>query len=269
VDPKNPGVVDEIIHLGDFWNESGMIKHRQEVMKVNVEVGRIFARAYRYLKAAWQIYEDSAILYGMAVDEAKINLLAKELLDELFEGIPLSTEVGKQRCLFASAITPEGMKNYMGDLLISDNVYMFEGFPGAGTEIVLEKLKTAALERGFGVEAYYCALCPDKLEHLIIPMLNVTFTTANKYHSTDVCAIRKVDFANMLDEEVSGLYRPELEYNQAEIDTLLNKAIDIIHGAKALHDEMETYYIPNMNFDAIQRKWSETMERILAYAGER
>ena len=268
VDPKNPGVVDEIIHLGDFWNEAGMREHRQGVIKVNGEVGRIFARAYRYLKAAWQIYDDSTALYGMAVDEAKINMLAKDFIDELWDGVPLSAKVGRQRCLFASAITPDGLKNYLDDLLVTDNVYMLEGFPGAGTERLLEKVKAAAMERGFKIEAYYCALNPDKLEHLNISGMDIAFTTVNKYHSTDACALRKVDFTDMLDENVVGVYKPELEYNQAEFDRLLNKAVDIIHGAKALHDEMETYYIPNMDFAAIQSRWEGTMERILEYAAE-
>lgn len=268
MDPKNPGVVDEIIHLGDFWNEAGMREHRQGVIKVNGEVGRIFARAYRYLKAAWQIYDDSTALYGMAVDEAKINMLAKDFIDELWDGVPLSAKVGRQRCLFASAITPDGLKNYLDDLLVTDNVYMLEGFPGAGTERLLEKVKAAAMERGFKIEAYYCALNPDKLEHLNISGMDIAFTTVNKYHSTDACALRKVDFTDMLDENVVGVYKPELEYNQAEFDRLLNKAVDIIHGAKALHDEMETYYIPNMDFAAIQSRWEGTMERILEYAAE-
>lgn len=268
MDPKNPGVVDEIIHLGDFWNESGMVKHRQEVLKVNCEIGSIFARAYRYLKAAWQICDDSASMYGKAVDEAKINMLAKEIMDGLFEGIQLSPAVGRQRCLFASAITPDGLKNYLGDLLINNNVYLLEGFPGAGTERLLEKIKSAAQERGLAVEAYYCALNPDKLEHLIIPSLNTALSTVNKYHPSDVCDAGKIDFNSMLNENRIEVYRKELEYDQVEFDTLLGKAIDIIHGAKALHDEMEIYYIPNMDFDAVQRKWDETMTRILEYAGE-
>lgn len=268
VDPKNPGVVDEIIHLGDFWNEAGMREHRQEVLQVNSEVGRIFARAYRYLKAAWQIYDDSALLYGRAVDEAKINMLAKEYIDELLGGVPLSANMGRERCLFASAITPDGLKNYLDDLLITNNVYMLEGFPGAGTERLLEKLKAAAMERGFYVEAYYCALNPEKLEHLIIPGLETAFTTVNKYHTSDVCALKKEDFALMLDEKTLGVYKLELEYNQTEFDKLLHKAVDIIHSAKTLHDVMETYYIPNMDFNAVQGRLEETMKRILVYAGE-
>ena len=63
-------------------------------------------------------------------------------------------------------------------------------------------------------------------------------------------------------------YLLELEYNQAEFDRLLQKAVEIIHSAKALHDEMETYYIPNMDFAAVQKLWETTMERIWKYASK-
>ena len=268
VDPKNPGVVDEIIHLGDYWNEAGMLKGRQAVIDTNNEVGRIFERAYRYLKAASHLDEDSAVLNGLALDEAKLNILTKDFLDDIFEGVPLAAKVGKQRCLFSSAITPDGLKNYLDDLLIVENVYMLAGFPGAGTEKLLEKVKDAACERGFYVEAYYCAFNPNKLEHLIIPALETAFTTINKYHSTDACACKKVDFSEMLNTKVTGLYRSEIDYNLSEFDGLLNKAIDIIGGAKRLHDEMEAYYIPNMDFTAVQSRWDGTMKRILDYAKE-
>lgn len=268
VDPKNPGAVDEIVNLGDYWNETGLKEHRNAIIKVNSEMKGIFARAYRYLNAAWQIYEDSAVLYGSAVDETKINMLAQEIIYELWDGLPLSKTIGRQRSLFASAITPDGFKNYLNDLLVMDNIYMLKGFPGSGTERLLEKIKTAAIERGFNIEAYYCALNPDKLEHLIIPRMNVSFTTVNKYHSTDVCALRTIDFTGMLDSKAMVLDGSEFAYNQSQIDSLLNKAVGIIHGAKALHDELEAYYIPNMDFTAIQKKWEETMKRILEYAAD-
>jgi len=266
VDPKNPGAVDEIINLGEFWDETVIATHRLEILKVNKEVGRVFARAYRYLNAAWQIYNDSAVLYGEALDEGQVNILTKGFIDELWAGIQLSEKVGGQRCLFASAITPDGLKNYLGDLLVTNNLYMLEGFPGAGTERLLERLKVAAMERGFDVEAYYCALNPDKLEHLIIPAIDTAFTTVNKYHNTDACTLKIVKFTDLLDNKVIEKFRKELEYNQTEFEKLIGKAIDIVHSAKAFHDEMESYYIPSMDFDAIQKKWKETMKRIMQYA---
>lgn len=264
VDPKYPGVIDEIINLGDYWDGDGIVKHRQEIADISDEVGRIFAGAYRYLMAAHHIYEDSAQINERFVDKSKINSLVKELIDDILLDAPLSQMMGRHRCLFASAITPDGFKDYLDDLLVTDNVYILEGFPGSGTEKLLERIKNAACERGFYSEGYYCAFNPDKLEHLVIPDIKTSFTTANKYHSTDACSLRKIDFGNYLDERVEA-YRSKLSYNQSIIDCLFNKTIENIHSAKMLHDKLETYYIPNMDFEAVKNKWRDTMNRIEKY----
>ncbi len=268
VDPKTPGAVDEIINLGDCWNERGIAESKPEIIRLNNEIGKGFERAYRYLRSAWQIYDDSSALYGRALNEGRLNLLAEELLESLFDGVAVAAVPGKQRCLFASAITPDGIISYLDDLIVSDSIYKLSGFPGAGTEKVLEKLKSAALERGFFTEAFYCPLNPCKLEHLIIPEMNTAFTTVNKYHHTDACAIKNIDFADLLDNKVLEPWRQEIEYDDMMFDKLLQKAVDIIHGAKVLHDEMEGYYVPNMKFSSVQRKQDETMKRILEYVEE-
>jgi hypothetical protein len=34
VDPRHPGAVDEIIHLGSFWNEAGMRRNKDPIIKL-------------------------------------------------------------------------------------------------------------------------------------------------------------------------------------------------------------------------------------------
>lgn len=268
-DPVYPGVTDEIIHLGDYWNEEGMKKGRDNVIKLSREIGSLFSRAYGYLGAAGRIRENSLAIYAASLDGAKVSKTAKQYTDMLFEGVPVAEKPGRQRCLFASAITPNGLKNFIDEIVAVDNVYMLTGFPGAGTETVLEKVKAAALERGFAVEAYYCAFKPDKLEHLVIPGIKTAFTTAEKYHTSDVCTIKKTDFRDFLDSRLVDRNKAVLDYNQNMFDNLLDKAVETIHEAKALHDEMETYYIPNMDFGAVQKCWEKTVQRILTYADEK
>lgn len=43
VDPKNPGAVDEILNLGDFWDEGGIREKRDEILAVNKEISRLGA----------------------------------------------------------------------------------------------------------------------------------------------------------------------------------------------------------------------------------
>jgi hypothetical protein len=258
--------VDEIIHLGDFWNEAGMRKNREIIIQTNKEAGKLFSRAYRYLKAALELYEDNAVIKSWAVDNAKANILADEIMEELFLGTAAAQKTGKLRCLFASAITPDGCKNHLDTILNTKKIISLNGFPGAGTEKLLEKVKNAALERGFNIEAFYCALRPEKLEHLVIPGLETSLTTVNGYHDADVCINMELDFTYMADEKLLMDYKSDLEYNQVEFDELLGKAIETISKAKKMHDLMEKYYIPNMDFEAVQRCWESTMCRILEYA---
>lgn len=268
VDPKSPGAVDEIINLGDFWDDEAIYKNKSKVITIKKEISTCFARAYRYLKAASNIYEDSAFFYESAINRAPANMAVRELTDVLFGGLAPAAHTGSQRCLFASAITPDGLKNYLDELIATDNVYLLAGFPGAGTEKFLESIKTEAVIRGFNVEAYYCAFYPEKLEHLIIPALNTAFSTVNRHHTTDVCALKTVDFAEFLNNERITARRGEIEYNAQEFDKLLNKAVEVIHSAKALHDELEQCYIPHMDFGAVGKEWEIIMDRILGYAAE-
>ncbi len=62
---------------------------------------------------------------------------------------------------------------------------------------------------------------------------------------------------------------------QAERDTAremyrrcMEEAVDFIHRAKKVHDEMEAYYIPNMNFQDIEARRQKVLARILELAEE-
>lgn len=268
VDPKNPGAVDEIIHLGDFWNEAGIRDSKEDILKDNREVGRTFARAYKYIKAASYIYQDTEVINSWAVDRAQINTVTSKVIEELFRGKDVAAREGKQRHLFASAITPDGLKNYLTSVLTTEKVYVIKGEQGTGTERLLEKVRASAVEKGYDVESYYCALFPCKLEHLVIPGLSVSFTTSNDYHQAEVKAFKEIDLNQYLNLSVIEAYADVISYNKTEFDALLGRAIGTIAKAKEIHDRMETYYIPNMDFEAVQMCWESTMARIWEYAEE-
>jgi GTPase SAR1 family protein len=268
VDPKNPGAVDEIIHLGDFWNEEGMRANRELILKTNKEVGRLFVRAYRYIKAAASIYEDTAVIHGWAINTGKVNEETASWIEDILGDQPISGKVGKQRHLFASAITPDGYRNYLDTLLTAEKVYMVRGQQGTGTETVVKKIKEAAVDRGLFVESFYCALQPQKVEHLLIPELNTAITTSNEYHHLDVKTYKEINLDEYLDRSMVADYVDVLRYNHEQFNALMKRAITTIRGAKELHDLMETYYIPNMDFDSVQNCWECTLARVLEYAGE-
>ena len=42
VDPKFPGAVDEIVNLGEFWNEKGLIANKEEILRATQKASRFF-----------------------------------------------------------------------------------------------------------------------------------------------------------------------------------------------------------------------------------
>lgn len=262
VDPKNPGAVDEILNFGSFWNEAGIKAHKAEILKISAEISSLFSRAYKYLSAANSVYEDSKVVYEKALNSGKINKLYSDLFNELFENRAPAWKEGKLRCLFASAITPEGLVNFLDSILMTNKVYELWGGLGTGEHKLLERLKSAAVERGFYTEAYYCALNPQKLEHLVIPEINTAFTTVNPYHANKSNKRRIIDMNDYLDTDMLYKYENDLLQDQVQVDNLLSVAVATIKRAKALHDRLETYYIPNIDFGAIDNCYEKVMQKL-------
>lgn len=287
VDPKTPGAVDEIINLADYWNEEGIKSNRLKILNTNKEIRNLFTRAYSYIRAAFEIYKDSELIYFHAMDHQKVNMIAENIIANLFrnhsegesdrnlaeykahairfnEGI--ADEQGKWRKLFASAITPQGLVNYLHTVLVTEKVYKIKGLQGTGIERLLDKIATAAVENGYDVECYYCALEPEKLEHVVIPGKNVSFTTVNTYHNSDVEAYEEIDLNEYIDLSLLDTNEHDIEFNEAQFDHLMGRAIETLKKAKSGHDDLEQYYIPYMDFDSVQKKTIEVTKKVLEYA---
>lgn len=265
VDPKYPGAVDEILYLGEFWDERSIKTHREEIINLTKEISRTFARAYRFLQAAKMIYDDLEAANREALDIGKANKEAERIVKEILNGEPISATVGRDRHLFASGITPDGMVNYLETIIgPCKKKYVIEGSPGTGKSTLLKKVATAALERGHYVEMYHCPLNPEKIEHVVMPGLSVALTKSIEPHTYEPGSDDEViDMNRYLDPSVVSKNEDLVEQNQKIFDELFQRAISFIGRAKDYHDILETYYVESMDFAAIDRLREKIVSRLL------
>lgn len=272
VDPKNPGAVDEIIHLGDYWDEKGLRASKAEVLQSNARVGRLFKIAYSSLKEAKVIHDEWESYITESMDFAPVNKITRYVANEVFADVePNYSRVAKARQLFGSAITPQGPVNKLDSILIDvENVYVLRGEPGTGKSTFIEKMLARAQEMGIDTEVYHCPLDPYKIDFLVIPKLKVAFINGTEPLKVDLSKFTttEIDFDQFLDSDTLDIYEKELEDCKERFWEAYNRAIYYISEAKKVHDEMEEYYIPNMDFTAINAKRDETLQRILQYAKE-
>lgn len=262
VDPVYPGALEEIVNLGQFWNESGMQKGKYEIMALNNEIKRLFDRAYKYLSAAKRLKDNIVATMEGCVDWAQVNKVTYDLVDKLFAAQGISDKSGRERHLFGSAITPDGVKDYLETIIgPCARKYVIKGKDGTGASKILKALSEQARMRGYDVEVYHCALDPDVIEHLLIPKLDVAVTTCERFEDNG----EVVDLNKFVNEKSLCYYREEIELDLGYVGIMVQEAIKCINKAKKNHDELEKYYIPNMDFHAVDQLRENILQKILRY----
>ncbi|HYE12328.1 MAG TPA: hypothetical protein VEF53_19330 [Patescibacteria group bacterium] len=85
--------------------------------------------------------DDIEIAAEEAVDKVKFNKILLDLKAELTDNLEAAGEAGKERHLFDSAITPDGLMDYIDTLIKdSDKCYFFEGLHTRGISEILNIL---------------------------------------------------------------------------------------------------------------------------------
>lgn len=268
VDPISPGAVDTILHLGEYWNEEGIRKNKNTVLKCQADLKMLFGCAYHYLGAAGQMYHNLNDFYQRALRKEELFKLAADIINRELIHKELSAEQGEVKKYFASGITPNGCVNYLDSLLSGyKKVYLMKAPVGIGAEKLMELFAESALYRGYNVEEYYCPLHPTKkLEHLLIPDLGVAFVTSNAFHVIDESKLEgtivTIFLENMIHENYDETQKQIKEDSALGLEENIKKAIQCLKQAKAKHDKLEQNYIPNMDFSKIEALRQEVLEEV-------
>lgn len=272
VDPKNPGAVDEIINLGDHWDERGIRGNKKEILLINKEISRLFKHAYSYLAAARLFLDEVESYYteSGAFKTGAFNRLVIDLTHEIFEGKPMLNGSPEVRRLFATAITPDGPVSHLETVI--DNLsrrYIIEGDDGTGKTVLVSRLLDAAMARGYRVTAFHCALNPSHIDHLVIHDLDLAVVNSIEPHIYRPReGDRMIDTMTCVDPVINEAYLAEKGAARGMYRQCMEQAISFIGRAKRVHDEMESYYIPYMDFNAINERREKTLHRILELAGD-
>lgn len=267
VDPVTPGAVDEIVNFGAFWDESGIRSHKREIQETNEEISRCFQSGFRYLKASRAVYDDIEAVNSRLIDHGALNQMAESLIDELVGGRSAAPRPGRIRRLFASAITPDGPRNHL-DTLLGPLAYkvVVRGQPGTGKSTLIGKIAARISEVGLDVEAYHCPFDPEKIEHVAVEALDLAITTSAKPHEWTGGVDLEVNTDEALDESGQAKKSAKIAQAQEAHRHLFDYAVAALADAKRLHDRLEEYYVPHMDFAKIDELFETMLARILAEA---
>ena len=274
-DPVTPGAVDKIINLGEFWNEDGILLNKEEIIDLNEECSRWYRIAYNYLSAAKSVFRSLEEVYNRAVGHSEIYRVVADIVGREYQGHEICLAPGRERRFFASAITASGTVNYLQSLLTDmERIYLINVPVGYANSGFMSVLREGAIYRGLDIESFYCPMCPDeKIDHLVIPQLKTAFVTVNEYHDIEPWEIldeenreQEIILLDVSDYMNSLVIAQSTEFVASlleEFDILLDKAAAALEKAKNAHMQVESMYVPNMNFTEINQLLERTIEELM------
>ena len=279
-DPVTPGAVDKIVNLGEFWDEEAIAVNKSEIIDLNEETSRWYRIAYNYLSAAKSVYRSLEEIYNDASEDSEIYKVVADIVGSEYGDLDISLKPGKRKKFFASAITGDGVVNYITSLLGDmKRVYLIESPVGYSNSSFMEIVTEGAIYRGLDVEVYYCPMCPEeKIEHIVIPELKTAFVTMNRYHDIqpweipapdesgqEIILIDMEDYMNILN---IGKNSELIQSLNEEYDILLNKSVKHLSLARDTHLMVEKMYIPNMNFTQLSDMRDKLQAELAAIKAE-
>jgi hypothetical protein len=270
VDPRFPGAVDEILYLGDYWNESAIRASRDDIVACTKNISRLFQRAYRFLRTAGDVLDDWSEANAEALITGAANKIARSVVEQVAGDAPVADCPGAERHLFASAITPDGFVNYLETVVSGcSRRYVVRGGPGSGKSTLICRVAARAVECGMDVELFHCSLNPASLEHLVIPSIGTAIVTSVEPHEWKGMPDSSVDdviidMDQCLDPATVRRNRDIIEYDRNLMHEAMSRAVHFLGEARRAHHFLESFYTPNIDFDAVGELRDKTLQRILA-----
>ncbi len=255
IDPQTPGAIDEIINFSPFWNEKEIRSNKAMIMQTNIKRKSLFAKSYYYLGAAKQVYDAYTQSQRGALNHTSFYHMEQSILETIFKehshlnSNPVN-KPGFSRHLFASAITPDGFVDQLHTIIgKTKHIYTIKDAPGASAHNLMTLIKDRALTLGFDIECFHSPICPEAIDDIIIPSLDIAITISNDYHKAKIVPTQVFDLKGCFIASQLAEIEAELACDRELIDGLFQRGISTLSLAKDQHNILESYYIPHVRFD--------------------
>ncbi len=266
-DPKFPGVVEEIMNLGDFWDVEALQKEGDAIIKTTQENSGFFTLAYDEFQKAKNHYDEIQSILNHCMDMDEIYSLIDEYLKGLNQKIMPKSTKGKRIMRFASANTNKGNIHFFDELFSSAKERLIlKGKGNKGKSIFMQDVADFYLAKGYDVIHYPCSFDPESYDAIMIPEVEAVILDGSGPQVLKTKAEDSIlDLSIYMDKKIYNDSKELLELVENEYKTHYDKGLLYIREAKNIHDILEMYYIKAMDFDGVERLSNELIEEFLPY----
>ncbi len=248
VEPVYALAVERYVDLGQFADYGAITKKKNEIISVKKKYSEFFEHVYRLTASAAHVDNELFDLAFSGISVDKLHAKARGIISREIRGS------GSGKCTrhrFSSAISPKGYVSlFTGKDSDFEKTFVLEDNFGIGHFLLVPILKTAE-DSGFKCTVCMNPLVPERIEHLIIPELSVSFITSCKEHPYTGSYYRRLRLDTMVTPLLTKEQRARISILKKLKNELLHDACNILREAKTVHDDMEDLYNPHINFEKL------------------
>lgn len=245
VEPKNFGICETIINLGEFLDSNKLMPQRHEILAANALNKRYHKICSSYLKAAGELIFEEINRQKAHINSIKLDSYANKLCKKL---MPCKANETCETTRLITGITPKGIVTF-NDSIKAENMIIIKDEIGAVfNKIALNVLASAQYEGYKTVRLANPFLPNDLIDGVIIPTINTAIIRECDYIKPASPARRinskRFLFADFIENSTAKL-------NKKLIKELILEAKSNLKMAKSAHDKLEKFYINAMDFNAL------------------
>lgn len=241
-EPTQPGIREEIVNLGTFWDGAALRSRAAEIRALNAEKQKAYRMAYRYLESYGAVSENREELLAPYLRQGAIRRFAAKLLRDVPDG--------KEFTARTALIRSVGMRGAVSlDTYFAQarKIYVIEDCRGSAW-LLMRDLYEIAAEKKLAVRVSKDPILPARVDGLFLLESGIAFAVC----PPEACAYpcRRVSLRRFAETCRMAKIRAPLNYAERMCRAMREGAIREMERVRELHFAIERIYTEAMDFSA-------------------
>jgi len=253
-EPSLPGVREELINLGSFWDRDRIAEQKERILSLNRQKSEAYRRAYRYLHAEGEMMQ---VIDGLVAPYIKRQALAA-FAEKQVRDLPNGSGFASQPALLRS-VGMHGEVIFDTYFAAADQTLLLQDCYGCA-RIFLRALGEQAVQRGWKIRVSHDPVYPDRLDGIFLEDFRRAAVILPKEIESPkgrVISLRRfVQISKMRNE------RGELKFARRLRESMRQGALESLQRVRELHFSLEECYGSAMDFAAKENFTKSFCERL-------
>lgn len=271
VEPKYPGAYDRMVSVTEGWDNAMLMASLSPIVSLSKKISSLHRRCQFLLSASNMLYLQNQLALSAHWQESKLKKSSERFAKRLLYG--LKETGGKEQIRMLSAVTNQGVITYTKTVsALADRIVCIKDSFGPVSEAYLQAVKAQAKKQGLSMILCMSPFHSGKIDHIIFPNQRIAVVTEDLFQRfADIGQTQSIRSSRYLPPKTMKTLKASLRHRNRMMCALIGDAAECLKQAKALHDKLEGYYTPAVDFDKVNalteqviKEMKEQKEKLLS-----